>query len=81
MTRLGFEASILALFIKSVRSLGTDSLSVSSRETAFTHKHQNQHCEVQMYTLPQSWTMVGSGKALTTSEQRCCGDGVSGSGA
>lgn len=39
----GFEASILALFLKSANSGGTDSLSASSRESAFTN--QKQHYE------------------------------------
>lgn len=34
----GFEASILALFLKSANSGCTDSLSASSRKSAFTHQ-------------------------------------------
>ena len=44
----GFEASILALFLKSANSGGTDSLSASSRKRASTHREQN--CEARMYT-------------------------------
>lgn len=86
MTRCGFEASHSGSIYKIASCSGTDSLSASSGGTDFTHTHTHGNTKTRtvrhrrIHSTIHQRTAVGSGKALTSSEQRCCGDGDSGSG-
>lgn len=86
MTRCGFEASHSGSIYKIANCSGTDSLSASSGGTDFTHTHTHGNTKTRtvrhrrIHSTVHQRTAVGSGKALTSSEQRCCGDRDSGSG-